>query len=438
MPCPLLVCDPGLPVSRVVRAVVDDKTLRFNDSCQQMALFLTDDPGLLNINAVVGDADFNVPFLTPDSRVRYIGTLSEILLHFQEDSQVYSAALVFFQQAERAVGYKLGFYDFGNESLVGALDAIIQCDWCWNILTHTHFYSPANGGDYITEAGQLSDSAVLDAVSEWCNANYRQFYSDTWDVRHEDPSDQNTITRRLRRLGQRLSATFYHEGWCKPIFDNSGVEIATHTHHPYLSMYQAAYSSGVDFSVDNSMYDAKWKQVTGIEVSRRPSDVVTAVTGFIPAVGLDPNSGHFANMYLKIGYYDMMAEGIMVTGHFISVVHAIEYMRADVQQEIYATIRNRRTTPNTERGHKILDATIIRRAINYVNAGIISDDFDPDSPLNTHDSDGNFLGAFSIERGLARNLPQWKKSQGFSQQYHLCFRVAIPMHYADIVLCARV
>lgn len=427
MPCDTVPCPTNLPIDRVVRVQIDDNTLVFDRSCMEAQLLLTDDAGLID-----GGDPNSGSYLTTDARVRVIGSLSDAAAHWDADSETYKALEAFFIEYSRPVVMKVGFIDFadGGETPVDALNEIVKCDNCWYVINHVHAY---------LDGTLLSDNALLDVVAEWSEANRKLFLTDSRDVNLQTPTNTTNIAFRLWALGLRRSAVFYHEGWCEEIIDNTGAEIGTETVYPYLAVKAGAYIAGSDLNEVDSAYTLKFKNFTGVRTSNLTSDIVTAVTGFIPGTGLDRQVGHFANMFVQLGGERILVEGTTVSGHFIDIVHALDWLAAQAQQRIYQVMLgktadgNKRKIPYTERGLALIDGALIDLGAQATASGIISDD--TGTGFETA-NDGEFLGAFRIRRESVNSQPIERRSQRLSPPYEMCFRVAGAIHWVDVRQCA--
>ncbi len=428
MPCDLVPCPINLPIDRVVRMEIEDNTAVFDKSCMEAQILLTDDAGLVD-----GSVATSGDYLTPTSRVRIIGSLADSARHWDKSTETYRAVKAFFEEPVRPSVLKIGLIDFedGGETPVDALDEIVKCDNCFYTVTHVHSY---------LDDTVLCDNPLIDVAAEWCQANKKLILTDSRDVNFETATDTTNIGYRLWAKGLRRSAVFYHEGWCEEIIDNTGAEIGTKTVYPYLSVKVGAYITGTDLNDEGSAYTLKFKSFTGIRTSNKTADIVTAVTGFIPGTGLDKQVGHFGNMFTLTGGERMLEQGTTSTGHFIDIVHALDWLAVQAQQRIFHTMTgknenaNSRKIPYTERGMAIIDAGLIDLGALATTVGIISDD--EGTAFSTENSDGEQIGAFSVKRGSVNSQPVERRAQRISPSYRMCFRVAGAVHFVDGTICA--
>ncbi len=428
MPCDTVHCPTNLPIDRVVRVQIDDNTLVFDRSCMEAQLLLTDDPGLID-----GGDPLSGDYLSTDARVRVIGSLSDAANHWESTSETYKALEAFFIEYSRPVVIKVGFISFEDdeETPVDALNEIVKCDNCWYVINIVHEYM---------DGTTIFDNLLLDVVAEWAEANKKLFLTDSRDIGLQTPTNTTNIAYRLWALGLRRTAVFYHEGWCEVIIDNTGAEIGTETVYPYLSVKAGAYICGSDLNEVGSAYTLKFKNFTGVRTSNLTSDIVTSVTGFIPGTGLDRQVGHFANMFVQLGGERIMVEGTTVSGHFIDIVHALDWLAAKAQQSIYQVLlgktsdSNKRKIPYTERGLALIDGALIDLGAQATASGIISDDVG--TGFETEGAEGEFLGAFKVQRESVNSQPLERRAQRLSPPYSMCFRVAGAIHWVDLRQCA--
>lgn len=123
-----------------------------------------------------------------------------------------------------------------------------------------------------------------------------------------------------------------------------------------------------------------------------------------------------------------------MSGNFIDIVHALDWLAAQAQQRIYRILRQSRKVPYTERGMSLIDGELIDLGASAVAAGIISDDVGTD--FETTDSDDEFIGAFRVRRERVNDQPAQRRAQRLAPPMELCFRVAGAIHWVDLRLCA--
>lgn len=371
-----------LPYSRTVNV-----TLSRNDAFPSrrgfgVAMFLTS-------TTVAGVLD-------GDNLTAVYGNMEEVASDFETTDEFYKAANLAFSQNPRPIQIKAAWYDSATvttaELLKGAMDDIMDVDqeWYW-----------------LAVEVALRDSAILDGLVEWIEAQSKQLCLETNDDSHEDPSDTTSISARHKGTVER-TWTFYH------------------TDASVYAAFALAASLGTrNFDDSNSAYTAKYKQLQSVSPLNIGSKAVQAVTGFTPQIGQSVTAGHMSNTYVNIGGQNLVVEGSTLTQQvFIDEVHATDWIIARTEEEVLAILLNNDRIPFTDVGMEQLASaprSVMRQAFR---AGILADDIDPET--------GEYAPALEIIVPSVFDVPESQRKARIAPNIEVKFRYSGAVHYTTI------
>jgi hypothetical protein len=166
----------------------------------------------------------------------------------------------------------------------------------------------------------------------------------------------------------------------------------------------------------------KFKRLIGVGVINKASAAVQAVTGFVPAVGLDSAQGHFANTYVNIGGLDMVVEGTLLDGSFTDELHTTDWIIARAEEELLSRLANNARIPYTNTGIEILVSGVRAVLDRAYIAGLIADFEDENSELQP---------AYDIQVERVEAIPAAQRRQRIAPVIDARFRYAGAVHYCS-------
>lgn len=378
-----------IPYSRVVNV-----SLTRSDAFPQRRGFGV--AGLLTSKTIASKLDAS-------NLTRAYGSIEEVAADFATSDAFYKAAEQAFSQNPRPLQIKALWYDgtayagaadqAAEEAvLTGALDDIQEADpnWYW-----------------LDVEASLRDEGALDAVVAWLEAHTKLGIITSNDALLKDDTDDTNIAARHKGTVER-TAIFYHEDA---------------TLYPGFAL--AALLGTFNFDNSQSAYTAKFKKLQAITASNIASAEVQAITGFVPALGQDTDSGHCALAYIDIGDRDFVVEGSTLTPNvFIDEVHATDWIIARTEEEALGILLNNARVPYDDSGMEIL-ASAPRVVMGLADrAGLIAHDQDP----NTTDYEPNF----TVTVPSVFDVPAAQRKARVSPPIDTVFRYAGAVHYTTI------
>lgn len=371
-----------LPYSRVVNVNVSR-----NDRFPSRRGFGTQ--LILTTLAVAGQVDAT-------RRTKLYATLAEVAVDYPSDTEAYRAAETAFSQNPRPLRVKIGYVNatvaLTEDTIKTQLNAINDFDTAWYVLTIT---SP------------MRDQAYLDGLIEWVEAQNKQAFLDSNAVTMTDPSDTTNIAARHKGTVERTSVFWSDKA------------------DEYLGSAFAAYMTTRNFDDVNSHYTMKFKKARGVSPSNIGSAALTAVTGFIEALGQQESSGHCANAYVDIGDQDLLVEGSTLTQNvFIDEIHATDWLIARTEEETLGLFLNNARIPFTQQGLEQI-ASVAKMIMQLgVRAGIVAEDINPDT--------GDYEAAYTIEVPSIFDVPESQRKARIAPAIVVRFRFPGAVHYTTI------
>lgn len=330
------------------------------------------------------------------TRTKVYGSMEEVAADFTASTEAYKAALAMFSQNPRPRQIKIGYIAPGTFAaspaplIADELDALygFDPDWYW-----------------VTFTKEFRDKPVLDDAFAWVDGKRRHMHVDSNDVKMEDASDTTNVAAR-NKLKRTRTGIFYHTD-------------AT----AYAAAALIGFCARRDFDRPNDAYTAKFKKLIGIGPINKGSAAVQAVTGFIPAIGLDSAQGHYANTYVNIGGLDMVVEGSMLDGGFIDELHAADWIIARTEEEMLSALANNARIAYTNKGIQIL-VSAVETVLNRARvAGLIAETTDPET--------GDLLPEYEISVERVENIPATQRRQRIAPVIDAKFRYAGAVHYTS-------
>lgn len=326
------------------------------------------------------------------------------------NSEAYKAATTFFSARVRPRQLKIAYADQAAADITTEMDAIwaADSDWYWGL--HTNAYVQAQ----------------QQKIADWAEARTLLFGYGSSDTDTETAGGISTssIAAYVQSHSYDRAAVFYHP-------DSTA----------YLAPGAWGYAAGRDLDRSNyklavqgridsgQAYTLKFKDVPGIEQINKSSAVVQAITGFVPGTGLNKDAGYFANTYVNIGGLNFIVEGSVGSGAFIDEIHALDWLRARMQESVLAFLANNARVPYTNRGTAALISggvePPLRRAFA---AGIIAQD---------QADDGSDLPPWEIAVDDVLNVPAAQRRNRIAPDIKVTFRYAGAIHYVSVTMTVK-
>ena len=372
-----------LPISRTVNVTVSKNTGFAARRGFGVPLFLTS-------TAVAGELD-------ADNLTKAYGSLDEVAVDFAASTEFFQAAQAAFSQNPRPLQIKAGFYDrsAGEPSetdIQDAINAIADVD--------SEFY-------FLTVESLLRDTPAADGLIAWVESQNKMLFLDSNDNRHEDASDTANVSARHKGTVQR-TAVFYHND-------------AT----TYPAFAFAASAGTRNFDDANTAYTAKFKSIQGLSTVDVGSAAVQAITGFVPQIGQDVESGHLANTYVNIGGSNFVVEGSTLTPNvFIDEIHASDWVQLRTEEEMLNILTGNERVALTEQGMNLLASGPRQVESIARQAGIVAEDLNPET--------GDFESSFIITVPSVFDVPESQRRARIAPAIRVDFRYAGAVHYSTV------
>lgn len=385
-----------LPYSRIV-----DVTVTREDRFPSQRGFST--ALLLTSTLLTGKVDAT-------TRTKLYSTIEEVAADgWSIVGPTYLAAQAFFMADPRPTQLKIGFVDIDGAptmaSEIAALNAF-DSDWYW--ACHT---------------SELQDQLVAQtALAAWFETQNKIIALDTADVDTKTaiPAANSSIAKVVKDAGYDRSPVFYHPNAATELL---GVRAWAYTTGRNLDRanYEAAKRGRID---SGQAYTLKFKELRGATAADLDSAAVQAITGFSPGNGLVTTAGNYANTYINIGGLNMLVEGTTPRGSFIDEIHAIDWLRARMQESVLAALANEPRIPMTDTGVGFLiQAGVVPPLNRAVAAGILATDFD---------EAGRLLPPYETSVDKVANIPAAQRRNRIAPDIKALARIAGAIHYATV------
>lgn len=372
-----------LPYTRIV-----DVTLTRSDRFAAVASFGTP----LVLTAITSATGANAT-----TRTKTYATLSDVAADYATSSEPYLLAATLFEQNPHPLQIKIGFV--APAALTTAATMTAQL---------TSLSDADNGFYIILPTHEFSDlEAPLDAMISWVQAQRYQLFVDSFDANTEDAAVATSVAARNKGKGFTRTAIFY----------------STHTDE-YLAAAAGAYVSRRNFDNPNSAFTLKFKTMTDVSRIDKPSSVITAITGFVPAVGLSTAAGHLANCYINIGGVDFIVEGTNLAGGFVDETLMGDWLVARTEEALLNAFLKNDRIPYDDPGIQILVGAVDATMASAASAGLIADDLDPQT--------GDYLPSYQISTMRVADVPEAQRRQRIAPLITVQFRQAGAVHYASV------
>lgn len=372
-----------LPYSRVV-----DVNLSRNDRFPTQRGFGT---GLILTDTAVADE------VDASNRTKIYANMDEVVADHASGTNVYEQCNVVFAQNPRPLRIKVGYVDVTPGTSTAAefkaeLDLVYDSD--------QDFYAIMIDKD-------MRDDDMLDGLVEWVEARSKIAMIDSNDVLLEDDTDTTNIAARHKGTVER-SAVFYHTDA-----------------EEYLSAAAWAYMATRNLDQADSAYTVKFKPARLVSAVDIGVAAVTAVTGFVEAIGQSETAGHCANTYIDIGNQDFIVEGSVLRQNvFLDEIHSSDYIIARTEEKALALFLNNARIPFTDQGMQQL-ASVPRAVMQQgVRAGIVAVDQNPET--------GEYEPAFTITVPSVFDVPESQRKARVAPVIAVTFRYAGAVHYTTI------
>lgn len=372
-----------LPYSRVVAV-----NLSRNDRFPTQRGFGT---GLiLTTTAVAGEVDAT-------NLTKIYANMDEVQADHAAGTNVYAQCNTVFAQNPAPLRVKVGYVDVTAGTSTAAqfktaLDLIYDAD--------QDFYA-------ILIDKSLRDDAMLDGLVEWVEARSKIALIDSNDPLLKNATDTTNIAARHKGTVDR-TAVFYH--------DDDG---------EYLAAAAWAYMATRNLDQADSAYTVKFKPAKLVSAVKLGVADVTAITGFVEAIGQSESAGHCANTYVDIGNQDFITSGSMIRQNvFLDEIHSSDYIIARTEEKTLALFLNNARIPFTDQGMQQIASVPRAVMAQGVRAGIVATDINPTT--------GTYEPAFTVTVPSVFDIPESQRKARVSPVIAVRFRYAGAVHYTTI------
>lgn len=335
--------------------------------------------------------------LSSTIRTHLYGSMDEVAADWSPSDDFYKAAQEAFAQEPRPIQIKAGYYapvsgGIDDEELADELDIIYDYDQDWY---------------WLCVETALRDTAALDGLIAWVEAKNKFAIIDSNIATMTDPSNTTNVAARHKGTVER-TAVFYHS------------DVAEHG-----AFALAAILGTRNFDDANTAYTAKFKELKAVAPINKPSSDVTAITGFVPAIGQSTAAGHMANTQVDIGGRNFIVEGSTLTPNvFIDEIHATDWIIARTEEQLLGILLNDARIPFTDAGMEQLAsaARVVMRVAS--RAGLIADDLNPET--------GQYEPSVTYDVPSVFDVPASQRKARIAPAITVRFRYAGAVHYSTI------
>lgn len=372
-----------LPASTVV-----DVTVTANDRFPPRTGFGT--VLFLQSKAVAGEVDGTV-------RTKLYGSMQEVEDDFLPADEAYKAALDAFSQNPRPRRLKIAYYDATTAVDAATLQAELD-----DILTY-------DGGWYwIVPEADLRDTAIIDGLVDWTEANGRRFNMiASNDANMTDPADATNLAARFKGTVERTAI----------IYSSKADE--------YPDMALAAYLGTFNLDEPGTSYTSMFKRLRRISVEDIPTADVAAITGTTPHLSTATATGHIGNVYVDIGGVPQLYGGQTLTPYvFIDEIHFRDWLTVRTEEQILGVLTNNNKVPYTAKGMAMLTGAVDVVMGQAKRNGSLAEDID--------EATGLYQPAYTIDEIDIFSVPEAQRKARIAPAIRVDFRAAGAVHYAAV------
>ena len=375
-----------LPTSRVVKVTVTTEAGSGTQRGFGIPLFLTS-------VAKAGKVD-------ADNRTRSYSTMTAVAADWASTDAFYLAAQAAFSQDPAPLTIKVGYFDGAvadAAALTAEVDSLVVAD--------ANFY-------WITPEAELRDTAKLDGLIAWTEANSRLAIITSNDAKLKDKADTTNIAAR-HKGDIRRTAIIYHEDATK-----------------YPDFALAATLGTYDFDLADSAFTAMFKDLEGIPVSNLPGGDVDTITGQTAGEEIDKADGHVTNVYVNVGGENIVLPGTTLTPNtFIDEIVEADWLKARCEEAVL-----RRFVVNRKIGYDDAGFEIIAQALREVGeagrrAGLIAEDRNPTT--------GDYESSWQVIVPAVTDATATQRQNRISPQFTIRYRKSGVIQFANIDITAR-
>lgn len=331
------------------------------------------------------------------NRTKLYASMQEVASDFAATDEAYLAAQAAFSQNPRPRRIKVAYYDdtvaTDAAGLSDELDVILEYD--------AGFY-------WIVPEADLRDSATLDGLVDWTEANGSRFAMiASNDANLLDPSDETNIAARHKGTVERSSV----------IYSSTAAE--------YPDMALAAYLGTFNLDDPGTSYTAQFKRLRGITVEDIDSASVAAITGISPGLGTSVDTGHLASVYVNIGGVEQVYGGSTQTPNvFIDEIHFRDWLVARTSEQILGVFANNNKVPYTAQGMAMLTGAIdVIMGIAARNGALASD---------LDELTGEYKPSYVIEDVDIFSVTEAQRKARIAPAIQVEFRYAGAVHFCTV------
>lgn len=334
-------------------------------------------------------------------------TIDEVEADYATSTSTYLAAQTMFNQNPHPLQIKVGFIAAGSlttaATMSSEMTALYEADSDFYVIVPT------------AEFRDLTDP--LDALISWVQGHKVQLFIDSNDDAIETVPDTTSVAGRNKNANFTRTAVFY-----------------SREADEYLSAAVAAYVSRRNFDLNTtqaqSAYTVKFKTMTGITPIDAPSGTITAITGFVPEVGLSATSGNYANCYINLGGVNFVVEGNHLAGGFIDETHMGDWITSRTEEEILNTFLKNDRIAYDDQGVALLVAAVDGVMSRADAAGLVAQDLDAQT--------GDYSPSYQISVPRVSTVPESQRRQRIAPLISCQFRQAGAIHYSSVTYSVTV
>lgn len=275
-------------------------------------------------------------------RIRFYGTIDEVVADWADTTEAYKAAQTYFSQSPAPDKVAISFRDdAGGETITESLDAIQDVNPSWYGFMFTN---------EVRDLTIINGAAVPgpQEAAAWAEARTKTFGTTSNSA---DAIDDAISTD----IGSVLNTLLYTRTFVQ--YSSTAAE------YPEASVFGKAFT--VDFGASNSTITLKFKQLPGIT----PENLKTS-----EKEALD---GKRINVYFLVGNdadaVPLYGESFMSGNFFFDEIHGIDWLANAIENQVFGYLFTRPTkVPLTDKGGAAIEQQVIRVLDEAVNNGFIA------------------------------------------------------------------
>jgi hypothetical protein len=168
--------------------------------------------------------------------------------------------------------------------------------------------------------------AVIKAAAAYIETQIKLMVTSSADDAIYDSGSSTDVAAELQTAGYARTALLYHP--------------------KALEQFPGAGWAGVGLPKDPGSITWKFKTIAGVDYTVLTADEESAI------------KNKDCNSYVRISGISMTQEGVTSSGEFIDIVRGLDFMRARLQEYIFARLANLDKVPYTDKGVSVIEAEV--------------------------------------------------------------------------------